>query len=420
MATISEAGWGLGQRRWQARYEQLAEQLKVSAPGARPVLLSSTVDVDDIYVMTPARLRSLRREGLRQGGLAAELALAVGSLVSEGRDGELFWDWAKGLGWLADVIGPPDRVQVGGTGPQAAWALDVLGAQSIMALGGRSRELLDVLAAGVLVCTSDGRTVPVHEMAADGDAVAIRNEILEFPGGSGVFGSSADRSNRVILRFLPTALERDEHFMAMQEELGPRAGAAVLAGLNGLAVSDGASREWASRLLRVWRECGPGLRHVELGDTARPAELRTVMAGLRGLSSSLGMSLSELSLWGPSSGVAAKALELAHRLKSPSVVVHADRWSLAVHRSDPEVVTRRLMTGNLLASVRAAAGVPGADLAPVGSAVYDEDVPESGPLDGGWRVDCAPVPFVARPASTIGLGDTFTAGLLLAAALEGA
>jgi ADP-dependent phosphofructokinase/glucokinase len=34
-------------------------------------------------------------------------------------------------------------------------------------------------------------------------------------------------------------------------------------------------------------------------------------------------------------------------------------------------------------------------------------------------VDCVPTPFVSRPASTIGLGDTFSAGLLLAAALEG-
>ena len=124
--------------------------------------------------------------------------------------------------------------------------------------------------------------------------------------------------------------------MAMQEKLGPTAGAAMLAGLNGLAVSDGASLEWVNRLLKAWRECGPALRHLELGDTTRPGDLRTVMADLRGLSSSVGLSLSELlTLWGPSADVAAKALELAHRLECPCIVVHADRWSLAVHRSDP-------------------------------------------------------------------------------------
>jgi hypothetical protein len=419
MANITETGWRLSERHWRDRYEQLAEQVRVAAPGARPVLISTTVDVDDIYVMTPARLRSLRGRGLSQGGVAAELALGVGRLLSEGRDGELFWDWPEGWRWLAEALGPSNRAQVGGTGPQAAWALDVLGAPSIMALESRSREQLGVLAPDILVC-SEGRTVPVHELAADADAAPIRNEILEFPGGSGLLDSSADRSHRVILRFSPIALERDEHFMAMQEKLGPSAGAAMLSGLSGLAVSDGASREWASRLLRVWRECGPGLRHIELGDTTRPGDLRTVMTGLRGLNSSLGMSLSELlTLWGPAAGVAAKALELAHGLESPCVVVHADRWSLAVHRSDPGAVVRRLMTGNLLASARAAAGAPRGDVAPVSYAIYTEDVPESGPLDKGWRVDCVPTPFVARPASTIGLGDTFTAGLLLAAALEG-
>ena len=96
MADITDAGSRLSERHWRDRYEQLAEQVRVSAPAARPVLISSTADVDDIYVMTPARLGSLRRRGRSQGGLPAELALAVGRLLSEGRDGELFWDWPEG------------------------------------------------------------------------------------------------------------------------------------------------------------------------------------------------------------------------------------------------------------------------------------------------------------------------------------
>lgn len=417
MASISDRG----ERRWRERYEQLAEEVSVSAPSGRPVLISTTVDVDDIYVITAAKLRSLQTSSVIQGGPAAELALAVNGLLSEGRDGEVFSDWPEGWRWLLEVLGPPDRVQVGGTGPQAAWALDVLGAPTIMALESRSPEQVRVLAPDILVCR-EGRTLPVHELRADadGDAAPIRNEILEFPGGSGLLGDHADRSHRVIVRFAPVALERDEHFMAMQAELGPNAGAALVAGFNGLEVSDGASVEWASRLLRVWQECGPSLRHLELGDTSRPGDLRTILAGLRGLNSSLGLSLSELlTLWGASTDVAAKALDLALGLECPSIVVHADRWSLAVHHSDAGAAVRRLMTGNLLASARAAAGAPRGDVTPVSYATYAEDVPESGPLDGGWRVDCVPTPFVPRPASTIGLGDTFTAGLLLAAALEG-
>jgi hypothetical protein len=419
LANTTEGGSRLSKRNWQDRYEQLAEEVRATAHRARPVLISSTVVVDDIYVMTPTRLESLQRRSVIEGGLAADLAVAVNGLLSEGRDGELFLDWRGGWHWLTEVLGPPDRAQVGGTGAQAAWAFDVLGAPCIMALESQSPEQLSVLAPGILVCRG-GRTVAVDELPADAGATPIRNEILEFPGGSGLFGGDADRSHRVIVRFSSIAIERDEQFLAMQDELGPNAGSALLSGFNGLEASDRASVEWASRVLGVWQECGPSLRHLELGDTTRPGDLRTIVTGLRGLTSSLGLSLSELpTLWGPTADVAAKALELAISLECPCVVVHADRWSLAVHRGDAGTVLRRLMTGNLLASARAAAGTPRDDVTPVSYAVYAEDVPESGPLDDGWRVDCVPAPFVPRPASTIGLGDTFTAGLLLAAAVEG-
>ena len=208
---------------------------------ARPVLISTTVDVDDIYVMTPARLRSLRGRGRSEGGLAAELALAVGRVLSEGRDGELFWDWPEGLRWLAATLGAPDRVQVGGTGPQAAWALDVLGASSIMALESRSREQLGVLAPGILVCR-EGRMIPVRELPADADAAPIHNEILEFVGGIGLLDSPAERFHRVILRFSPIALERDEQFMSMQEKLGRTLGRPCSRG----------STAWRSRTEPAW------------------------------------------------------------------------------------------------------------------------------------------------------------------------
>ena len=142
MANITETGWRLSERHWRDRYEQLAEQVRVAAPGARPVLISTTVDVDDIYVMTPARLRSLRGRGLSQGGVAAELALGVGRLLSEGRDGELFWDWPEGWRWLAEALGPSNRAQVGGTGPQAAW---LLSANQGLGVGPRLRAFADLL-----------------------------------------------------------------------------------------------------------------------------------------------------------------------------------------------------------------------------------------------------------------------------------
>jgi ADP-dependent phosphofructokinase/glucokinase len=405
-------------RHWSECYAQLAERVRVVAPEARPVLLSTTVDVDYIYAMTSRRLEALRRGYFSPDGVAAGVSVGVDRLLSEERDGELFWDWPDGLAWLTEALGPEDRVQVGGSGPQAAWALDELGAPAIMALESRSGEQLAVLARNVLVCEDRG-LVPVGDLRADPGAAPVRHAILEFAHGTQPMARPVGRAHRIILRFSPVAFERDEQFLSMQPELGPNAGASMLAGLNGLAGSDEASLSWVKRVLTVWGESGPAVRHLELGDTSYETDLTSVVANLRGLYSSLGLSLSELrTFWGYSGDVGAKALGLARDLGC-SVVVHADRWSLAVHRTDADLVVRRLMTGNLLASARAAQGAPSSDVAPVSYASYEDDIPESQPLDEGWRIDCVPTPFVVEPASTIGLGDTFAAGLLLAAAVEG-
>ena len=148
-------------RHWSECYAQLAERVRVVAPEARPVLLSTTVDVDYIYAMTSRRLEALRRGCFSRDGVAADVSLGVDRLLSEERDGELFWDWPDGLAWLTEALGPEDRVQVGGSGPQAAWALDELGAPAIMALESRSGEQLAVLARNVLVCEDRG-LVPVR------------------------------------------------------------------------------------------------------------------------------------------------------------------------------------------------------------------------------------------------------------------
>lgn len=385
---------------------------------AGPVLISSTVDVDEIYAMDAARLSSLERRSVARGGLAVEVVDGVKEQLRLERDGELNWDWLDGAGWLQGALGGPDRRQLGGTGPQAAWALDVVGARSVMALKRRHHEQLSVLPGNVLVC-SGGDLVSVRDLPADDTLPPSRHEILEFSRGTTLLGKPLSRSHRLILRFAPIALEMDLEFLAMQDQLCRTAGAALFSGLNGLAQSDGASLEWAANITRTWAEQGVALRHLELGDTRRPALFREFLGRLRGLCSSVGLSLSELrGIWGTDGDISAKAFELAGAMGSTCVVVHADQWSLAVHKDDPDAVVRRLMAGNLLASARAVRGCPAADLVPFGEAHYTDDLPSPGKLPPGWRMDCVPAPHDPEPISTIGLGDTFTAGLLLAGALE--
>jgi hypothetical protein len=76
-----------------------------------------------------------------------------------------------------------------------------------------------------------------------------------------------------------------------------------------------------------------------------------------------------------------------------------------------------LTAGSSLAAARARAGQPTAELTPAADACYTDDRPPDGALGDGWRATCVPAPHLRTPASTVGLGDTFVAGVLLAESL---
>ncbi len=100
------------------------------------------------------------------------------------------------------------------------------------------------------------------------------------------------------------------------------------------------------------------------------------------------------------------------------VIVHADDWALAVRRGNPQQQERILLAGNAFAAARARDGQPAVVLDPAEDANYTDDLPRSGALGDGWLSTCVPAPYLRRPTSTIGLGDTFTAGVLLADSLS--
>ena len=52
--------------------------------------------------------------------------------IARGQGGELLTRWPDGPGWITALLGPPDAYQVGGTGPQASWALATVGAASVL------------------------------------------------------------------------------------------------------------------------------------------------------------------------------------------------------------------------------------------------------------------------------------------------
>jgi ADP-dependent phosphofructokinase/glucokinase len=103
---------------------------------------------------------------------------------------------------------------------------------------------------------------------------------------------------------------------------------------------------------------------------------------------------------------------LGEELEVDRLCVHADTWAASVVHGDPNLERRALMSGCAVASARAAAGEPVAHIAIAKAAKFDP-VPFDETLRLGDRsfVSC-PAPYLEQPATTLGLGDSFTAGCL--------
>jgi len=407
---------------WRDRYTELGNALVSDAPSAGPFLFGFSICVDAIWSVNEGQLRRMAEiasSGHDSGPAARVLRAVIGRIVL-GRGGELFEDWGEGPEWFDAFLGEPDRLQVGGTGPQAAWTLAELGTRCVIPLADRSPEQLAVLHPSIEVATGDG-LVAVQELIRaspeHSEPGRPRHYILEFAAGTSLGLNVLPRSTRIILRFAQDGIECDDALVALHPEVLRQVRGAVVSGMNAIQPEDTRSREFLNHAVDEWVEFGVDNVHLELADYPNSGDLRAAAGFGAGRAKSLGLSLSELRIAGvpETSSFIQAAQALGDMHSYTAVVVHADDWSLAVHRDDPIAIERRLMSGNLLASVRAARGIPQCELALPSDASFAEDIPQSGALVDGWWVTCVPSPWLRTPKSTIGLGDSFVAGFQLGA-----
>lgn len=405
---------------WRARYEALAIDLLAAAPSAKPLLAGFNAFVDAVYPMDAATLERLQTEARLDkhvGAPGPQLAAEIIARIGNGRGGALCLNWPSGPAWAHRLFGEPAVLQLGGTGPQAAWALTTLGAPAIVALTDRSDEQLSVLPRGVKLCDA-GRLVEATELSARTLPRKPRNIVLELTEGTSWSGGRVLRSTRIMLRFLDSGIERDEPFASVAVALASSASACLVSGLDALPDDDRASIPWLQALIGALKRSGLETVHLELAECRQPGRLEKLCVAFGGIADSVGMSLSELKLLtGRADQPIVAAREIADRHRFERVFVHADQWSLAVHHGDLRIQVASLMGGNLLASSRAHHGRPSSDLMIGPEAEFRDDIPPSGIFDGGWRADCVPAPYLKRPKATVGLGDTFVAGLLLTAGI---
>lgn len=376
---------------------------------ARTTLTGFSACVDVVSPLDDRLLARIREAD--PGPEARAFAELLLDHAHRGRGGERCADWSRGPAVLREVV--HGRRAIGGTGAQAAQTLAAVGAPALLCLADRSPEVLELLAPDVLL-VDRGRVRPVSEVERRAPSGREPHHIFEFTAGTVLAGSPVPRSSRVIVRFGEDGPEEDAEFDAGSVDAAAEAGGAVVSGFNAIEGDRlTAALARVRGLVARWRAAGLDVVHLELGTYAATSDAHRACEELAPVVSSIGMSRSELDAVSPGDGEPEqRALRLARRYDVEAVIVHGDRHSFAVTSGDAERLGEALLVGSLCAASRAAQGAPARpapDVLPLPAGGWACE-----PLAGGRTLVSCPSPYLPHARSTIGLGDTFVAGLLLA------
>ena len=392
---------------WADRYRDLIGRLPGVAASAPLTLCGSGACIDarvslhDIGPMLTSDHPDARFFGLMLQARAAR-----------GQGGEVAADWADGPAWIMQAL--PTSLALGGTGPHAAATLSAIGAPALLALQDRSALMLSLAPSTVLLAEGE-RLVTVASADRRG-AARPPVFIFEYTAGRPIGAVVPERSSRIIVRFGNFPLEHDLDFDRMTVAHAAEAGAGLVSGFSSVAAADlEAELTRVTTLVRAWRAEGLATVHLELAGFETLELMRATLKQARGVVTSVGMSLSELHMLSGRDARLADAMQaLGENLAVDRVCVHADHWAASVTRRDPEAEMEALMTGCLLASARAACGRPvlpqHLDTAAVFEPLRLDALSQAGP----WRFVACASPYLRSPETTLGLGDTFTGGCLLA------
>ena len=402
------AGYSVSEAIWRQAFDALAAAVPDFVAVAKPLLTGFAACVDkliDLHAMAP----TLKREPAGRILFDELMARARG-----GRGGEVEVDWPGGPEFL-DPFAKPGATAIGGTSAQAASTLACLGASAVIALADRSAGQLAVLHPAVKLIGENGTLVSVGDVRPTG-AGKPAHYIVEYSAGRPLPDFTPQRSTRVIVRFAAEDLEDDPLFERYGRTLAAGAGAALLSSPNAVGVERLRSAlDRMASFARAWQEAGITV-HFELGEYPTPGALDETLRRMTGSVTSIGLNFNELRSIGIASAASeAELTAFAEHHSLSRLVVHADHWALALTREDPERELDALAMGCLLASARAEAGGPVAKPHAPAAAVFQgaPHAPISLCAGSGWHIVCCAAPYLSNPASTIGLGDTFTAGTML-------
>ena len=376
-------------------------------------------------------------EQVTRANSVGDLLAGIAQCVAEGSGCDLPIRDLAVQEWLLERV--EGRVQVGGTGAQAAATLATLGFPVLLHATGRSAEQIAGLPKRErIVVAGSQRLVPIEAALVPTDET-MWHVVLEFDQGLRLpppGAPAAPAGNRVIISYDPVNADFtiDSDFSSALTDINVCVSSLLISGFSQVIEPADLARVLgdAASALRTWRAARPDLLiHLELGAMPDANMLVDTLDALSPLTSSVGCNIDELlqvmtaldvPMAEPGPELVTQLDWLALIFDLPRLSLHTRDFCLTVTGNDPKRERDALLFGSLVAGTRSRTGrfpeftdltetLAGAEINPAGLALLRDLGADNGGMAASGVV-VTPGLRVASPVASVGMGDSFTAGVL--------
>jgi ADP-dependent phosphofructokinase/glucokinase len=439
---VSEQTW---RQRFQILPERANRRAEVARHGDSRIACGFTANLDRVVAFDQAladrffagQRIDVAAPRVNRADSIDDLLTGVAQCVTSGTGCDLPVRDAAVQDWLLERV--PGRVQIGGTGAQAAATLARLGFPVLVHLTGSSPAQIAALPARELMTVGSGDGLAPIDAASDPANPTMWHVGLEFAEGVQLplpGAMAAPAANRVIVSYDPvnSAFTIDPGFDAALRDPAHEVGALLVSGFSQVTereVLDRVLRD-AAVAIRTWRVARPRMPvHLELGAMPEPVSVVRVLETLHPVVTSIGLNIDELrdllralgvTMAQPGSELIAQFRWLAARYPAPRWSLHTREFCLSLVAGDAVKEREALLFGSLVAATRSRiADFP--ELSDLQTTLERAVVNPAGMAllrsleiaDGGCEDDSlvvTPGLQIERARASVGLGDSFTAGVL--------
>ena len=439
----------MSEQTWLHRFRALPEQAKLRAEAARRgdvrIACGFTVNLDRVAAFDQAmadRLFAGQRIDVAAPRVSRadsidDLLTGIAQCVTSGAGRDLPVRDVSVQKWLLERV--CGRVQIGGTGAQSGATLASLGFPVLIHLTGHSPEQIAALPARGWMAVGAGDGLEPIEAASDPTDSTMWHVVLEFAEGVRLplrGAPPAPSADRVIVSYDPvnSAFTIAPGFDAALRDPDHEIGALLISGFSQLTERERLEQVLrdAAVAIRSWRVARPRMPvHLELGAMPDQDSVARLLETLHPVVTSIGLNIDELrdllgglgvTMAEPGAELVAQFRWLAARYPAPRWSLHTREFCLSLVDGDAAKERDALLFGSLVATTRSQIGdfprlsdlqttLERAEVNPAGIALLRS----LGIADGGCTSDglvVTPGLQVEGAKASVGLGDSFTAGVL--------